>query len=326
MTVRWGIAGPGDVASRFAAGMLQVPGGTVTAVASRSRERADAFADRFAISRRYDDYAALAEDPEVDVVYVATPHTRHAADCLLYLEADKHVLCEKPFTLNAAQGRAVAQLAQERGLFLMEAMWTRFLPAYRRLVDLLDEGRIGEPLLVDADFGFRMPVDPAGRLFDLQQGGGALLDLGVYPVQLCSFVLGEPDAVVASGTLGETGVDELVAAVLHHRGGQLGVVRTSLRADLACSASISGTDGVITLPAMHHCPDHLVVRNGISSERIETGWEGEGLRFQVEEVHRCLAAGETTSLVMPVSETLSIAATLDAVRAQIGLRYPGETP
>lgn len=324
MTVRWGIAGPGDVATRFAEGMRQLSGGTVTAVASRSLDRADAFGDRFDIPRRYGDYAALAEDPDVDVVYVATPHVRHAADCLLYLEADKHVLCEKPFTLSATQGEAVAQAARARGLFLMEAMWTRFLPAYRRLVDLLGEGRIGEPLVVAADFGLRLPVDPAGRLFDVSQGGGALLDLGVYPVQLCSLVLGQPDSVVASGSIGETGVDEAVAAVLHHPGGQLGVVTAALRADLACSASISGTEGVLTIPALHHCPDHLVVRSGLVSERIDAGWEGEGLRFQVEEVHRCLTAGETSSPVMPVSETLSIAATLDAVRAQIGLRYPGE--
>lgn len=324
MTIRWGIAGPGDIATRFAEGMALVDGGTIAAVASRSRERAETFGDRFGIPRRYDSYAALADDPDVDVVYVATPPSRHAADCLLYLQGDKHVLCEKPFTLSAAQGQTVADLARARGLFLMEAMWTRFLPAYRRLVELIGEGRIGEPLLVEAEFGFRMPVMPTHRLFDLSQGGGALLDLGIYPVQLCSLVLGTPDRVVAAGNIGETGVDELVAAVLHHSGGQLGLVKAALRVDLPCRASIAGTEGSIAIPPWHHCPDHLTLKRGPEVERIDVSWEGEGLRFQVEEVHRCLLAGETFSPVMPVDETLSIAATLDAIRDQIGLRYPGE--
>ena len=324
MTVRWGVAGPGDIAARFAEGMTLVADGVITAVASRSQQRADAFGDRFGVARRYDDYRALAEDPDVDAVYVATPHSRHAADSLLYLEAGKHVLCEKPFALSAAQGRQVAALARERGLFLMEAMWTRFLPAYRLLSDALADGVVGEPILVEADLGFRIPVMPDYRLYDLAQGGGGLLDLGVYPVQLCSLVLGTPGSVAAAGRIGETGVDDLVAAVLRHEDGTLGIVKAALSVDLSCQATIRGTDGVITLPAMHHCPDHLLIRRGIETERVEARWEGEGLRFQVEEVHRCLAAGESESPVMPVAETLTIAATLDKIRAQIGLRYPGE--
>jgi predicted dehydrogenase len=322
--VRWGIAGPGGIATRFASDMPRVEGGEVVAVASRSMDRARAFADRFGITRYHGSYEALAEDADVDAVYVATPHSRHAADSILYLEAGKHVLCEKPFTLNAAQAKGVAAAARANDRFVMEAMWSRFLPAYRALSDVLASGEIGEPLLVEADFGFRVPVDPRRRHFDLAQGGGALLDLGIYPVQLCFLVLGAPDAVAAQARVGETGADEQVAAVLHHRDGALGVVKAAIRTSLSCTARIAGTDGSIDLPAFMHCPDHLTVHGAGGERRIDAPFDGDGLRFQVDEVHRCLAAGLRESPRMPVDESIAIAAVLDEIRAQIGVRYPGE--
>lgn len=324
MSVRWGIAGPGAIAHRFARGLAELPDASLVAVGSRAAERAESFGREHSAPHRHASYEALADDPDVDVVYVATPHARHERDTLLFLEAGKHVLCEKPFALNAVQGRRMAEAAQARGLFLMEAMWTRFLPAYRTLVDLLGSGRIGEPNLVEADFGFRSEVDPAHRHFDLAQGGGALLDLGVYPVQLCQLVLGAPDRVVADGHVGETGVDELVAAVLHHAGGELGVVKAAVRANMSCTARVAGTDGWIHLPAFMHCPDRLTVASAAGIEEIACPFDGEGLRFQVEEVHRCLAAGLLESTVMPLAETLAIATTLDSIRGALGVRYPGE--
>ena len=322
--IRWGIAGPGAIAAQFADGMRSVAGGAVVGVGSRSAERADAFARRFDIARHYGSYEELAGDAEIDAVYVATPASRHADDALLFLGAGKHVLCEKPFTLNAAQTSEVVRTAREQGRFVMEAMWSRFLPAYVALRDLLDEGRIGEPLLVEADFGWRSPVVPTDRHYDLEQGGGALLDLGVYPVQLCSLVLGTPDAVVAQGHVGSTGVDEVSAAVLHYPDGRLGVVKSAIRTPLTCTARIAGTEGSIDLPAFMHCPDHLIVRDTTGEHRIDARWEGEGLRFQVEEVHRCLDAGLLESPRMPWRESVAIAEVLDAIRAQIGMRYPGE--
>jgi predicted dehydrogenase len=205
----------------------------------------------------------------------------------------------------------------------MEAMWSRFLPAYRALRDLLDDGAIGEPLLVEADFGFRSPIVPTERHYDLAQGGGALLDLGVYPVQLCFFVLGYPDAVVGQGRVGETGVDEQVAAVLRHSNGALGVVKAAIRTSMSCTARIAGTEGAIDVPAFMHCPDHLVVRNADGERRIDAPFEG-GLQFQVAEVHRCLDEGLRESPRMPVDESIAIAGTLDTIRAQVGVRYPGE--
>jgi predicted dehydrogenase len=323
-TFRWGVAGPGGIAERFADGMRLVEDGEIMAVASRSLDRADAFADRFGIRSRYADYRALAEDPEVDVVYVATPQVRHEADTVTYVGAGKHVLCEKPFALNADQTQHMVEAARAHGVFLMEAMWTRFLPSYRALREVLDDGRIGEPLLVEADFGFRMPVTPDHRLFDLALGGGALLDLGIYPVQLCSFVLGLPDRISADGVVGTTGVDEQVAAVLHHASGALGVVKAAIRVSMTCTARIAGSDGWIELPAFMHCPDALTVGGPKGIERIDAAYEGDGLRFQVEEVHRCIADGLTESAVMPLAETVNLARTLDAIRAQVGVVYPGE--
>ena len=324
MTVRWGVAGPGGVAERFATGMELIADGEIVAVASRSTERANAFADRHDIAKRYGSYDDLASDPEVDVVYVATPHSRHEADTLTYVAAGKHVLCEKPFALNAAQARHMVEAARAGGLFLMEAMWSRFLPAYRRLRALLDDGRIGQPLVVEADFGFRVPVNVEHRLFNLALGGGALLDLGIYPIQLCAFVLGLPERVLADGVIGETGADEVVTGLLHHSGGRLGVVKASTRVQLSCTARVSARDGWIELPAFMHCPTALTIGGSGNVERVDAAFDGDGLRFQVEEVHRCLAAGHTESPVMPLDESVAILGVLDEMRAQLGVAYPDE--
>jgi predicted dehydrogenase len=322
--IRWGVVGPGAIAAGFADAVAQTQGGTIVAVASRSVARAEAFGDRFGIPRRYGDYEALAADPAVDVVYVATPQSRHEPDTLTMLRAGKHVLCEKPFALSARQGSRMVADARARGLFLMEAIWSRYLPAYRALVDVIGEGRIGEPLLVEADFGFRRPLEPDHRLFDLALGGGALLDLGIYPIQLCSLVLGSPEHVVADGVVGVTGVDEVNAAVLRYPGGRMGVIKSAIRLRMACTARISGTDGWIDLPIFMHCPNELTVTTSTGSERLDASYEGSGLRFEVEEVHRCLSGGLLESPLMPLDETLDIAATLDAIRAQLCVVYPGE--
>lgn len=325
--VRWGVLGPGGIAGRFAEAMTRVPDGEIVAVASRAIERADAYADRYGVARRYRGYEELVADPEVDAVYVATPHARHEADTVLALAGGKHVLCEKAFALNADQARRMVTAARASGLFLMEALWSRFLPGYRRLRELLDDGRIGEPLLVEADFGFRAPFDPTHRLFDLAQGGGALLDLGIYPVQLCTFVLGLPERVRADGVVGASGADEVVTGLLHHAGGRLGVVKAATRVGLSCTARVSGSDGWIDVPAFMHCPTTLSI-GGLGAvgdaEVLDVGFEGDGLQFEIEEVHRCLADGRTESPLLPLDESVALVEVLDAMRAQLGVVYPGE--
>jgi predicted dehydrogenase len=322
--IRWGIVGPGAIATGFAEAMAMVDDGEITAVASRSLERAEVFGERFDIPNRYGDARQLAADPEVDVVYVATPHSRHEADVLTFLEAGKHVLCEKPLALNAPQAQRMVEAARRHDLFLMEAIWSRFLPAYRALVDVIGEGRIGDPLLVEADFGFREPVQPEHRHFNRELGGGALLDLGIYPVQLCTLVLGPVTDVTARASVGETGVDELTVAILRHAEGTLGVVKAALRVGLACTARIAGTDGWIDLPAFMHCPASLTVSTRAGAEHIDASFEGNGLRFEIAEVNRCLADGARESLVIPLDESIALAAVLDEIRVQIGVTYPGE--
>ena len=322
--LRWGVIGPGAIAVGFADAMRMVEGSEIVAVASRSKARADEYGDRFGIATRYGSYETLVEDTQVDIVYVATPQSRHEADTLALLDAGKHVLCEKPFALNGTQARRMVEAARSRGVFLMEAIWSRFLPAYRALVDVVGAGRIGEPLLVEADFGFRRAFDPEDRLFRLDLGGGGLLDLGIYPIQLCSLLLGYPEHAVAEGVLGESGVDEQVAAILRHQGGKLGVVKAALRVGMTCTARVSGSEGVIDIPALMHCPNAFTIASSAGVEHIDGSYEGNGLRFEIEEVQRRIAAGETESPMMPLDETIVLASTLDAIREQIGLVFPGE--
>ncbi|MDA8046485.1 MAG: Gfo/Idh/MocA family oxidoreductase [Actinomycetota bacterium] len=324
MTVGWGVVATGGIARRFASAMQMVEGGEIAAVSSRSMPRAEEFAREHAIPRAYDDVAALAADDRVDAVYVATPHSRHLRDALTAIGAGKAVLCEKPLALSAHQVGQMVDAARAGGTFLMEALWSRFLPAYRRLADVLAEGRIGQPLLVEADFGFRIDVQPDSRYFDRSLGGGALLDLGIYPLHLCQLVLGPPDRVTADGQVGATGVDEQVAAVLHHPSGSLGVVKAAIRVPMGCQARIAGSDGWIDIPAFMHCPDHFDVRSPQGSERIDATFEGDGLRFEIEEVHRCMAAGSSESTVMALHESLSMAQTMDSIRSHLGVIYPEE--
>jgi predicted dehydrogenase len=317
VTVSWGVVGPGGIATRFAQAIELVADGRIAAVSSRSIDRANAFGDRFGIPHRYADDDELAADPTVDAVYVATPHSRHERDALRFLAAGRAVLCEKPFAPDAAATTRMAAAARDKGVFAMEALWSRFLPSYRILVDLVGSGRIGEPQLVEADFGFRVPVNPSHRLFDPALAGGALLDLGIYPVHLASLVLGPVEHVVADGVIGPTGVDEHVAAVLRHPGDRLSVVKAAIRVNMACTARIAGTDGTIDLPAFMHCPQSLTVRRGTDVDVIDASFEGEGLRFEIDEVHRSLEAGLTESPTMPLADTISMARTLDRIRDSI---------
>ncbi|MFN8053567.1 MAG: Gfo/Idh/MocA family oxidoreductase [Acidimicrobiales bacterium] len=321
MDVRWGVAGTGRISGRFADAMGWVDGGRIVAVGSRTARAAEEYGDRYGVERRHHSYDSLAADPEVDAVYIGTPHSRHETDAVRFLEAGKHVLCEKPMALSAAQVRRMRDAAVDHGRFLMEALWSRFLPSYVRLSDLLAEGRIGPIRQVEASFGFEAKFEPSHRLFDRALGGGALLDLGIYPLQLCSLVLGGPDRIEAVAHVGSTGVDEQIAALLHHPDGALGVVQASLRSSLRCDARIVGETGVIDLPAFMHRPDHLIVTSAGGIERIDAGWDGDGMQFQIAEVHRCLAAGLTESPVVPLDESLRLATTMDTILRQVGVAY-----
>ena len=324
--IRWGILATGAIAHSFADDLALLPDARLAAVASRTEESARRFADRHGIPRAYGSWEQLAQDPEVDVVYVATPHANHHAAAALMLAAGKPVLCEKPLTLDLAQARRLVGLARERGVFLMEAMWTYLDPAVRRLTGLIADGAIGDIRSVHAEFGFAAPPGTSGRLRDPAAGGGALLDVGVYPVAFAQLLLGTPDSVLALGRVAADGVDDSTGILLGHPGGAQALLSCSIVSDMAQRAEVSGTLGRIEIPRDFYRPESFVLhRQGHEPEEFRLPRDpGHGYTHEAAEVMRCLRAGESESPLVPLDGTLAVMATLDAARRQIGLRYPGE--
>ena len=325
--IRWGIAGTGGIASAFAEDLKLLPDAELVAVGSRARDSADAFGDRFDIPHRHVGYAALAADPDVDAVYVAVPHNGHCEAALAAIAERKAVLVETPFTMNAAEAERMITAARAAGTFLMEAMWVRFLPHFVHVRELLAAGRIGEVRAVISDRGETLSTDPLHRINNPELGGGALLDLGIYPISFASMVTGGrlPVRVEAVARLTETGVDAQSSMIFEYPGGSHAAISTSLDAKSANRASISGSEGHIVLsrPWARTSPVELLLNDG-RSYTTTLPHEGHGLRLQAEEVGRRLRAGELESPVIPLDETLNVMRTLDLVRERIGLRYPGE--
>jgi predicted dehydrogenase len=326
-TLRWGIMGTGWIADRFARDLERLDGQVVAAVGSRTSAKAAAFAaahpGRAGTPRAVEGYAALAAAPDVDIVYVATPHPGHYPHARLALEAGKPVLVEKPFTLDAAEAAELIGLARAKGLFLMEAMWTRFLPHMARIRALLDAGALGRLVAVYADHGQYFPPDPAHRLYNLELGGGALLDLGVYPVSFASMVLGDPESVTAVGDFAATGADAQTSMLLRYASGAQAVLTTTLLAASPNRAVIVGDKARIEIDGSFYCPNsfRLVGRDGKVAETYANDYVGHGLREQAAECAKRLASGETESPLLPLEETLAVMRTLDEVRRQIGLEY-----
>lgn len=324
-TIRWGLLGTGTIARKFAEGLRHVEGAELVAVGSRSSQAAEAFAAAFGVPHQYASYDDLAADPEIDVVYIATPHPFHRENSLQCLQAGKAVLCEKPFAVNAQEAAAVINLARERRLFLMEAMWTRFLPLFVKLRELLALGVLGELRLLQVDFGFRAGFNPQGRLFNPQLAGGALLDVGVYNLSLASLLWGRPERIHSAAHLGETGVDEQSAVLLSYAQGRLATLSSAIRLNTPQEALVIGTDGWLKIrtPWWKATAMTLAVADQ-APQLIEVPFAGNGYNYQADEVGRCLRAGRLESAVMPLDETLAIMETLDEIRRQWGLRYPVE--
>lgn len=322
---RWGILGPGGIARAFTSD-LRTAGLDVAAVGSRRQDAADAFAADFGIPHAHGSYEDLVADPDVDIVYIATPHPMHAAAALLALEAGKHVLVEKPFTLNAAEAATVRDAAAERGLLAMEAMWTRYLPHMARIREIVASGMLGEIRAVTADHTQRLPSEPSHRLNALDLGGGALLDLGVYPISFAWDVLGAPLSVAASARLGETGADTEVATIMAHSSGALSTSLSASRAVGPNTAAVIGTDARIDIARVWYSPTsfRVVSHDGTVLEDFVSEVAGRGMQYQALAAERYLAEGRTDSDVLPIDETVAIMGTLDEVRALVGVRYPGE--
>lgn len=353
--IRWGILGTGVIAHDFAEALHALPDAKLIAAASRDQAKADSFARKNGVPKAYGSYEALVNDPEIDIIYVATPHHRHRDDMLLCLNHGKHVLCEKPFTMNAAEAREVAAVARAKKLFCMEAMWMRFIPLVQTAKRMVAEGKIGTPLTLMADFGGPTPFDPANRFFNAKMGGGALLDRGVYLVSFAYFLFGKPANIVTSAAIGETGVDDQSAMIFTYADGKQAVLHSSLRVKSPTTATIMGTHGSITMAESFFCTQQLTFKpetppmayaggvdkrsakkriialikslpvigkvarkvNAIlkGSQVIRQPHKGSGYRFEAAEAMECLRKGLTESPHMPLDETIEIMQTMDDIQA-----------
>lgn len=324
-TLRWGILGPGGIARAFT-GDLRTAGLEVAAVGSRRQQTADAFASDFGIAHAHGSYEDLVADPDVDIVYVATPHPMHAANALLAIEAGKHVLVEKPFTLNAAEAADVRDAAAERGVLAMEAMWTRYLPHMVRIRELVASGALGEVRAVMADHTQLLPSDPAHRINALELGGGALLDLGVYPISFAWDILGAPLSIAASARLGDAGSDTEVATVMVHESGALSTTLSASRAAGPNTATVIGTEARIEIDRVWYSATsfRVVGPDGGVREEYRSDIEGRGMQYQALAAERLIGEGRTDSDILPIDETVAIVETLDEIRELVGVRYPGE--
>ena len=318
--VRWGIAGPGRIAAKVAADFAHVPDAELRAVGSRSLERAQRFAEAHRISRPHGSYSALIADPEIDALYIATPHPQHHAIAIAALNAGKHLLIEKAFTATVAGAEEIISLAHKQQRFVMEAMWTRFQPAIVKLRELLRGGAIGEVRGVQADLGINPPYDPRERFFDLKLGGGAMLDLGVYPVSFAQMLLGEPDQISVQGSRTGSGVDAEAALILGYPGGRRAQLTCSLLTSLPGQACIHGSEGHIDIPPRFHHPHDLVLhRRKREPERFKCPPLGGGYSHELIEVTEGIRAGKTESAILPLADTLSVQRILNRACESLGV-------
>lgn len=321
--INWGIIGPGKIANRLATAFGKHPSAKLYAVASRDISKAKSFAAQYNISNVYDSYEKLTDDPNVDVIYVATPHTFHHEQTLLCLNKKKPVLCEKPLTLNHHLAKEMVAAARKNKTFLMEAMWTRFFPATHKMLEIIRSGKIGDVKYMRADFGFKAPYDEQSRVFNIKLGGGAMLDVGVYPLFLSLLVFGRPEKITSLAQLSKTGADETTNALLHYKSGALTSILSSVVMDTPKTAEFFGTEGRLTMHTPWHKAMDLTVRlNDGSEENFSFPYEGNGFEFQIAHVTDCLLNNKTESDLMPLDFSLMMAEVSDEIRKQCGIKYP----
>lgn len=324
--INWGILGCGKIAGNFAGDLVYSKYGRLAAAASRSKQKAAAFAKHHGAVAAYGSYERLVQDAGIDAVYIATPHPMHADNALLAIEAGKHVLCEKPITINARQLERLILAARKKGVFLMEGMWTRFFPAMVRLRQWLREGRIGQVLGVEADFGVKFNAGPDHRIHNPHLGGGALLDLGIYPISFASMVYGvQPEKIVSMVHFCPTDVDDHAVLAFQYSQGATAGIGISSRVIFKQEARIYGTEGRITVHENFYRPNRLTLQMADKNPKtITLGHPGNGLFFEADHVAQCLRKGLFESDILPLAESLAIMKTMDRIRRQWKMRYPGE--
>jgi predicted dehydrogenase len=319
---KWGIIGPGRIARKFAAALQLAPNAVLHAVASRDKARAEEFARNYNAPHFYDSYEALANNEEVDAVYIATPHTFHHAHALLCLQKKKAVLCEKPMSVNFSSTAEMVLAARENNTFLMEAMWSRFLPIIDKTLQLVNDGVAGDLKYVSADFGFAAPFDAGSRLYNLELGGGSLLDVGIYPLFLVLLLLGKPDEIKAFSQLASTGADETTSVLLFYKTGVMAHILSSITAQTPIMAEITGTKGTIFLDRPWYKGSEIRIRkNDTITETFRLPYGDNGFEFQIQEVQECLAKGLTESSKMPLGFSLLLSDVMDDICRMGNINY-----
>lgn len=319
--INWGIIGPGKIARKFAASLQEVKDSKLFAVASRNLGRAENFAKENGATKAYGSYEEMLRDKDVDVVYVATPHNFHFEHTLLALENYKPVLCEKPFAINRKQVEMMISSARQKNLFLMEAMWTPFLPHIKYVVEIIDSGKYGRIKNLKADFGFNAPFDETGRLFLKCLGGGSLLDIGIYPVFLALHTLGKPEDIEAKAVLGRTGVDEVCDVIFHYPTGTTAQLHSNLQRKTPTTAEFEMEKAAITIHSRWHEPTtvSITTEEGTTSRTFDAA--SFGYEYEARHVQEMLRKGKTESDVMTFERSLELITLLDTIRKKIQLEY-----
>jgi predicted dehydrogenase len=319
----WGIIGPGKIAHQFAQDIQKMRGlASIHAVVSRSEDRAKEFAVTYGATHAFGELDAFLNCPELDAVYIATPHIGHHEYTLKCLRAGIPVLCEKPFAMNAIQAQEMIGVAMQKGVFLMEALWTRFLPTTLKVLELIRMEAIGEVMSVKADFGFQAKYDPNGRIFNPALGGGSLLDIGIYPVFLALLILGKPKQIKAMAKFAETGVDSEMGMLFQYEDGRMAHLHSTLLARTKTEAFIYGTEGTIHMHTRWHESSSMsLIRSDGRPENYHFDWSDNGYGFEAKEVMHCIKEGMVESPIWPLDQSLALMQLLDAIREEIGLKY-----
>ncbi|MBN2347749.1 MAG: Gfo/Idh/MocA family oxidoreductase [Bacteroidales bacterium] len=319
----WGIIGLGNIANTFARGLSFIPNARVFAVASRSLEKAISFAQKYDAPFAYGSYEEMMQNPDINIIYIATPHALHYENTMMCLDHGFPVLCEKAFAINAREVKEMVDKSRTKKVFLMEAFWTRFLPSMHILMDLINSNTIGEIKLVRADFGIKGAVDPKNRLYDNNLGGGSLLDVGIYPVFLALFVLGIPDNIEAVATIGKTQVDENCGMLFHYKDGPVASLFSSIVARTGIEAEIIGENGRIVLNSLFFCPTSLsIYKDDKLVKTIQPEYYGNGYNYEAVEAMNCLEKNLIESKTMSLDFSIKLIETLDRIRNKCGLYYP----
>lgn len=323
--LKWGILGTGRMADIFVTELIQLPEAHVVAVGSRTQKNAETFGVKFHIPERFGSYSDLVDQSSADIIYVATPHPFHKDNTILALEAGKHVLCEKPFAIHAGEAESMVTVARTRGLFLMDALWIRFTPLMQWLKESLEKGILGKPGIFSGAFGYAMDFDPQSRVFNPYLGGGALLDVGIYPLSTSVWIMGNPTETVSLATLGRSGIDERTGILMKTADGKLSVLYTAVINRTPYDFTVMGEKGMITVHGPWWHQNSLTIYQGSKKQLVKHfPFKNRGYGYMASHVMTCIRNGQTESPIIPHKETLTIMKVMDQIRQQIGLKYPGE--